>query len=254
MRPLDRLREDAVGGGRRDRVGRVVQVERGRLRRGCVPVRPPVREQRQRDARGRDERDGRAVVRIAGIREDDRAAPLDRHLRELDQAGLRARQHRDLAGRVELDAVDVAIARCDRLLQRREPRERRVAVRLRAGRRPRQRLDDVRRRRHVGIAAAEVDERLAALAGRRRHAREQPREVLLGQPLEPVRTRLHGAGDYAADGWAVATRRAAARPATGRRRPRRSASPAHGRASTPRARNQSQTRSDELAPAPTRPT
>jgi hypothetical protein len=55
-----------------------------------------------------------------------------------------------------------------------------------------ERLDHVRRRRHVGIAAAEIDERLAVLRGRVLHLREQAHEVLLGETVEPVRA-LHGA-------------------------------------------------------------
>ena len=168
LRPLDRFGEDARRRGGRGRVGRVVEIERGRLRRRRVPVRPAVREQRQRHVRGRGERDGRAVVRVAGIREHERAAALDRHLRELHQPRLRPRQHRHLARRIDLDAVHVAVARRDRLLQRRQPGERRVAVRVRTRRRARERLGHVRRRRHVRIAASEVDERLAA-------ARQPPR-------------------------------------------------------------------------------
>jgi hypothetical protein len=64
-------------------------------------------------------------------------------------------------------------------------------VGVRPARGGRKRLDDVRRRANLGVAAAEVDERrpLAACGGR--DLGEQGGEVLLGQPVEPLGPRSH---------------------------------------------------------------
>src|SRR5262249_18405497 len=70
-----------------------------------------------------------------------------------------------------------------------QSRERRVAVdpggalvRARC-----ERVDDVLRRRQVGVAATEVDERFAARRRGGLDTREQTHEVLLGEPVEPAR-------------------------------------------------------------------
>ena len=52
-------------------------------------------------------------------------------------------------------------------------------------------LHHMRRRPDLGVAATEVDERLALLRGCHRDTSEQRREVLLGQPLDPLRSRPH---------------------------------------------------------------
>ena len=95
--------------------------------------------------------------------------------------------------RVELDAVDLRVARGDRLPQLGQAREGRVAVHRRGllARGLGEGLDDVRRRRDVGIAAAEVDQRLAGLGRDSRDACEQRREVLLGERFDPVGARTH---------------------------------------------------------------
>ena len=185
--PLDRLLEDTVRNARRERVGRVVQIERSRARRRGVPVRSRVGAERKQLEFCVRERDGGAVVGIARVGEHDRVALLDARLRELHQPGFRAGQDRDLGRRIDLDAVQVAVARCDRLLQRRQPCEGRVAVRVRPPRRAVERLRDMRRRPDVGIAAPEVDQRLAVARRRGGDPREERGEVLLGQAHEPPR-------------------------------------------------------------------
>jgi hypothetical protein len=55
----------------------------------------------------------------------------------------------------------------------------------------RERLDDVRRRPGLRVAAAEVDECLALLGGPLRHAGEKPHEVLLGKALDTRGARAH---------------------------------------------------------------
>ena len=182
-RPLDRLVEDAVGGRRRGRVRREVEVH---------PVAGHV-EAGERGDRGAGERDRREVVGIAGIGQDDRAAALDRAQRELHQACLRPGQDRDLAGRIELHAVDVGVAGGDCLLERREAGKRGVPVHVGAGGRLGERLDDVRRRPDLGVASSKVDERLAVCCRRRRNPCEQRSEVLLRQPLNPFRRLAHPA-------------------------------------------------------------
>ncbi len=52
-------------------------------------------------------------------------------------------------------------------------------------------VDDVRGRRDIGIAAAEIDQRLARLGRHGGDAREERREVLLGEPFDSVRPRPH---------------------------------------------------------------
>jgi hypothetical protein len=54
-----------------------------------------------------------------------------------------------------------------------------------------ERLDDVRRRPELGIAAAEVDERGAGFGGGSRDAAEERDEVLLGKPLDPCGAGTH---------------------------------------------------------------
>ena len=109
LRPANGLVEQALRGRCGRRVRRVVQVHR--IGRGV--------EAAERHAGRTRERDGREVVGIAGVGQDDRAATLDRAERELHQSRLRARQHRHLAGGIQLDAVEIAIARSDRFLESR---------------------------------------------------------------------------------------------------------------------------------------
>ena len=97
-----------------------------------------------------------------------------------------------------VDAVDVAVARGDRLACSREPADRRVAVDVGPPRRVDERLDDVRGRAELGVAAAEVDERWTSLGGSSRDAAEQRDEVLRWEPLEPGGPGTHS-GDRIRD-------------------------------------------------------
>ena len=166
-------RDDGAG------VRGVVQVERTSR---CARELRPGRRERPSVASASATRG--EVVRVAGVGEQDGVAALREHEAELDERGLRARHDGDLARGVELHAVDVAVARGDRLLQLRHARGTGVPVRAVVRGRALSRLDHVRGRPDLGVAAAEVDERLAVLRRLRRDAREQRGEVLLRQSLE----------------------------------------------------------------------
>ena len=89
---------------------------------------------------------------------------------EVREALLRA-DHRDRLGvGIELDAVAALVPLADRGAQVGDAARRRVAVVARVARRLADLLDDVRRRRQVGVAHAEVDDVLAGAA--RGHASE----------------------------------------------------------------------------------
>ena len=129
-RPGDRGLERAGRRADRARVRGVVEVERGRRRRGVEVGRPAAvgverhgREARRRRARRPTGSRG-STGRAAGSCRPRSASASG----ELDDRRLRARDDRDLALGVELDAVDVAVARGDRLAAARQPAERRVAV------------------------------------------------------------------------------------------------------------------------------
>ena len=236
-RPGDCVVEDAGRCGCRGRVRRIIEIH-------GVAGHVEVRERRHLRAR---QRDGREVVRVAGVGQDDRAAALDRAEGELHQAGLRPRQDGHLACRVELDAIQVAIARGDRLLQRRQAGEGRVAVDVRTGGGGRKRLDDVRRRPDLRVPAAEIDQGLAVLGSGGGDPREQCREVLLGKTSDAVRGLAHPG-----DSTPQASRFDVARRAAGRRRPRTRSST--GGCRRPRERGTSRTHARPAAPAPMRPT
>jgi hypothetical protein len=133
------------------------------------------------------------VVRVAGIRQQERAPAFDEHEGELDDRGLRARDHRDLAHGIELDAVHTPVALGNRLLQRGQAAKGRVSVAPLPPRGLRQPVEHVQWRPYLRISAREVDQRLAAGARRVRDARNQGREVLPRQALEALRRVVHGA-------------------------------------------------------------
>jgi hypothetical protein len=135
-------------------------------------------EARERNVPCAGERDCGEVVGIPRVGKHDRPAAFDGAERELHQACLRSRQHRDLACGVDVHAVHLAVALPNRLLQRGKAGERGVAVDVGPRRRLREGVHDVRRRARFGISATEVDERLALLRSGCRDARQEPREVL----------------------------------------------------------------------------
>jgi hypothetical protein len=100
-------------------------------------------------------------------------------------------------------AVHLAVARSDRLFERRKPRERRVAVRVRAGGGVLKCLHDVVWRTELRVPAPEIDERFALLRCGRRYPREQRCEVLLWKAIEPVRALAHRAMLWQAYGMAM---------------------------------------------------
>src|SRR5947209_5629962 len=76
----------------------------------------------------------------------------------------RPRDDCDLPLGIELDPVDVSVALGDRVLELGQPTEGRVSVLVVVARGLDEAADDDFRRRNVGIAAAEIHERLASLA------------------------------------------------------------------------------------------
>ncbi len=106
---------------------------------------------RERPERRVGERDRGEVVRVARVGEEDGVAALREDETELDERRLRAGDDRDLARGVELDAVHVAVARGDRLLQLRHAAELGVAVRALVRGRALRRLDHVRGRADFGF-------------------------------------------------------------------------------------------------------
>ena len=106
------------------------------------------------------------VDRIARVGHQHRVAAVERREHQVRDALLRADRDDRLGVRIELDAVAALVPLADRAAQPRNALRHRVAVRVAALRRLDQLVDDVRGRRPVGIAHAEVDDVLAAPAGR----------------------------------------------------------------------------------------
>jgi hypothetical protein len=111
--PLHRVFEETLRHGRGRWVGGEVEVHRV----------SPLGEPGEGNVLRSRERDRGEVIGIAGIGQHDRPAALDGAERKLHQPGLRPRQHSDLACRVHVHAVDLAVALRDRVLQRRKARE-----------------------------------------------------------------------------------------------------------------------------------
>ena len=190
LRERDRLLEDALRRRHCRGVRRVVEIDRVRAfgsRR--VPLRPARGVEREPSLARCRQRHRREVVRIARIRQQDRPAALDGDLCELDQRRLRARDDRDLARRIQLDAVDVAVPPGDRLLQLGQAAKRGISVDAGPRGGTLQRLDDVRRRPGLRVAAPEVDH----VRARRGHTPQEPCEVLRRQPPQALRHVPHDA-------------------------------------------------------------
>ena len=203
----DRRLVRAGRSARRARVRGVVE-ERGRRGRRGVEVGRPARRgvERQRAEVGAGERDAGLVVGIPRVGQQDRVAALPEREAELDDGRLRSRDDRHLAFGIDLDAVHVAVARGDRLARARQAAEGRIAVDVGPRGGFSQRLDHVRRRPHLGVAAAEIEDARPALARRFGDTAEEQREVLRLQSLEPVGTRSHCVRSYAAPRGAKAPR------------------------------------------------
>ena len=197
VRPAQRTAAVERAGGRTDRarVRRVVEVERRRVGR-LVQVGGPAGVGPERDGlelRARERRPG-GIVGIERVGQQDPLPFVGQRQRELAERRLRARDDRDLALGIELDAVHVAVARRERLLRAGEAPDRGVAVHVGAGSALRQRLDDVRRRPDLGIAAAEVDERRPIRRGCGGDTTEKRDEVLLRQPIQAFGSGAHLVG------------------------------------------------------------
>ena len=104
------------------------------------------------------------VDRVARVRHQHRVAAAERGEREVRDAFLRADRDDRLGVGVELDAVAALVPVADRAAQPRDALRHRVAVRVGPLHRLDQLVDDVLRRRAVGVAHAEVDDVLAAAA------------------------------------------------------------------------------------------
>ena len=105
------------------------------------------------------------VDRIAGVGHEHGVAAAERREHQMRDALLRADGDDGFAIGIELDAPAALIPVADRAAEPRDALRHRVAVRVAALHRLDQLGDDVRRRRAVGIAHAEVDDVLAAAAG-----------------------------------------------------------------------------------------
>ena len=162
---LDGVTERLGRRAHRTGVGRIVEIDGGdAVPRGAVEVGCPSVSgvERQRNDVGAGKRGARGVVGVARIREQKGGPPLGRHERCLDERRLRPRKDSDLTFGIEGDAVVGGVAAGDRGAEPRKPTERRVAVHGRPAGGFDEALDDMVGRTDLGIAAAEVDERLAA--------------------------------------------------------------------------------------------
>ena len=200
LRERDDAFVEAGGGQRGGRVVRVVDPHDLRAARDVRRDRVQIDEeavvaaQRQEVGLAAREARQRRVDRIARVGAEHDVARVDEREREVRDRLLRSDHADDLLLRVERQAEARLHERRGGLAEALHPDVRRVAVRRRIARRLGQRGDDVRRRRQVGIADAEIDEvlpLLALLVLERVDAREQVR----GQLADAVgQLDLHAAG------------------------------------------------------------
>ncbi len=162
---------DRLGG----RVRRIAHDEHRRLWHGIAHRMFELVEQ-VGTRRGGDAADGAAgddeaehVDRVRRVRREDDVAGRGDRLGEVGQPLLRAERDDDLALGIDLDAEAARVIGGLRLAQPRDAARRRIAVGVGLGRDLGELGDDVRRRRAVGVAHAEVDDVLAARACRRLH-------------------------------------------------------------------------------------
>ena len=121
--PANRCLERAGRSADRARIRRVVEVERRRRGRRIQVRRPAgVGLERHRLQPSARERETRGVVGVVRVGQQNRVAVVGERQRELDDRRLRAGDERDLPFRVELDAVDVAVAAAIASFVSRRPR------------------------------------------------------------------------------------------------------------------------------------
>ena len=114
-----------------------------------------------------DKQEAELVDRIGRVRHQDHVARRGDGLRHVGEAFLRAERGDDLRLGIELHAEAALVVGGLRAAQAGNALRRRIAMRARLGDRLDQLVDDVLRRRQVGIAHAEIDDVGAARAGRR---------------------------------------------------------------------------------------
>ena len=118
------------------------------------------------DGGARDD-EAELVDRIGRVGHQDHVARRGDRLRHVGEAFLRAQRGDDLRLGIELHAEAARVVGGLRPAQAGDALGGRIAVRARLGDRLDQLVDDVLRRRHVGIAHAEIDDVGAARARRR---------------------------------------------------------------------------------------
>ena len=116
---------------------------------------------------GDDEAEG--VDRVARVRREDDIARRGDRLGEVGEAFLRTQRDDHLAVGIEIDGEAARVIIGLRLPQALDTLRCRIAVRVRIARDLGELVDDMRGRRAVGIAHAEIDDVLAAGARRRLH-------------------------------------------------------------------------------------
>ena len=166
---LEKGKLDALRGG----VGRKIDDEHLRLRKahldGVLELGEKIDVRRQRHLTDVGAGDHRSVDmdRIAGIGYQHRVTTAESGQREMRDTLLGADGDNRFGFRIELDTVTALIPLADRSAQARYPARHRVAVGVAPLHGLDQLGDDVRRRRPIGVAHAEVDDVLATPA--RRH-------------------------------------------------------------------------------------
>ena len=178
-------------GDQRRRVGRVVQDKGHRLRHRMHDRALERRQERRvrydghgaHGAAGDDKAE--LVDRIGRARHQDDVAGRRDRLGQVGQALLGAQRHNRLVLGIDLDAEAARVVGGQSAPQTGNAARVRVAVGAPVLHRLDQLGDDVRRRRHVGIAHAEVDDVVAGGASLRLH-RVDFGEYVRGQPLDAI--------------------------------------------------------------------
>ena len=170
LRERDDLLEERQLDALRRRIRRKIDDEHLRLREAhldrVLELGEEVDVRRHRHLADVGAGDDRAVDvdRIARVRHQHRVAAAERGEREVRDPFLRADRDDRLGLRIELDAPAPLVPVADRAAQARDALRHRVAVRVGPLHGLDELVDDVLRRRAVGVAHAEVDDVLAAAA------------------------------------------------------------------------------------------